>query len=610
MLMSGQDEARKYASALRTLYSAGLDKKGNKTKELTLFEEILIGKTNVVEAPDAEYNAKTEVNETTGIKTITLGKSALENGARFGLNILLGHEAYRNGMDDGKAGQRTETNDAVLGHINIAARLGMTYGMDSLSDNDRTEIDALQKAIKGDTSAIMGILGGYDASADYWRLTNTGKLLYDGKATVIDHETGKVIISAAEMGVNDSDYLGALAKMLGVSQDQARDIMRSTGVGNPKKDDKGAAIQIGGGNTKTPGMDVLYQQALINMVKYGGKSVSEFPLESPYVAYNGSSVNILKNYMTMLEVPGGAKQVPTIALSMMGKEYTDSAWNSVITDPSINPFNQAVSNGLYDMGNPAGFDRYVNYLDTYARIGDPEYVEHSLGMYSAGVALGQTAAMGLFTNSIGTSNINDIKLSNIFDTRTLIASSISGFASSSLSVGINVALNGSNVLNDPATYVNADVAGLMGFLSVPAASSLSGTLSINPILASGAANYAAGWASSLIAQQMSIGTFDTALAIPSGAISGGAAMIGSILGSLVSTIGQKANITLSDVFYNPWANCTVNGIKTNTVGYGLPLYNFSYIKDPLWQFVGRSIVDPYIQAFNSTYFNNIWNRGW
>ena len=137
---------KKYASALRTLYSAGLDKKGNKTKEYSLFEEILVGKTDVVEAPDAEYNAKTEVNETTGIKTITLGKSALENGARFGLNILLGHEAYRNGMDDGKAGQWTETNDAVLGHINIAARLGMTYGMDSLSDNDRTEIDALQKA--------------------------------------------------------------------------------------------------------------------------------------------------------------------------------------------------------------------------------------------------------------------------------------------------------------------------------------------------------------------------------------------------------------------------------------------------------------------------------
>lgn len=101
-----------------------------------------------------------------------------------------------------------------------------------------------------------------------------------------------------------------------------------------------------------------------------------------------------------------------------------------------------------------------------------------------------------------------------------------------------------------------------------------------------------------------------ALAIPSGAISSGAAMIGASIGGLVSMIGLKENRTISDVFFNPWWDSTVNGIKTNALGYGVPLYNFSYVKDPLWQFMGASIVDPFTRAFTSIYFDAKWLGGY
>ncbi|MDR1211094.1 MAG: hypothetical protein LBK40_02560, partial [Spirochaetaceae bacterium] len=109
---SGQDEAARYASALRTLYS------GNSVTKAE-FEAVLAGRTNMVENRGVR-ETESVYNEYTGIKTVFLGSSALEDGSRFGLNVVVAHEAYRNGIDDGEAGQMFETTRAVMGHIDTA----------------------------------------------------------------------------------------------------------------------------------------------------------------------------------------------------------------------------------------------------------------------------------------------------------------------------------------------------------------------------------------------------------------------------------------------------------------------------------------------------------
>ncbi|AEJ19217.1 M23 family metallopeptidase [Gracilinema caldarium] len=161
---SKQDEAHKYTSGMRTLYSVG------GAKELALYQELLSGKTNIEELASGDYKAKTEANGD-GTKTIYLGQGSLADGSRFGLNILLAHEAYRNGIDDGVEGQRIETQQAVLGHIGAAFALAQTYGMGSIGEAMTGEVNTYLEALKSNNYDALGkLLAGYDSSGDYWRL--------------------------------------------------------------------------------------------------------------------------------------------------------------------------------------------------------------------------------------------------------------------------------------------------------------------------------------------------------------------------------------------------------------------------------------------------------
>ncbi|AEJ19227.1 hypothetical protein [Gracilinema caldarium] len=167
---SKQDEAHKYTSGMRTLYSVG------GAQELALYQELLSGKTNIEELASGDYKAKTEANGD-GTKTIYLGQGALADGSRFGLNILLAHEAYRNGIDDGVEGQRIETQQAVLGHIGAAFALAQTYGMGSIGEAMTGEVNTYLEALKSNNYEALGkLLAGYDASKDYWLIKMDGTI--------------------------------------------------------------------------------------------------------------------------------------------------------------------------------------------------------------------------------------------------------------------------------------------------------------------------------------------------------------------------------------------------------------------------------------------------
>ena len=110
-------------------------------------------------------------------------RAGMSKEEQLRLGITLAHEAYRNGIDDGMAGQRLETNQAVLGHIGFAANMAGTYGVGSIGKDMALEVVAYMKALQGDTKALSEVLSSYDSSADYWKVIK-GK---DGKvAQVID----------------------------------------------------------------------------------------------------------------------------------------------------------------------------------------------------------------------------------------------------------------------------------------------------------------------------------------------------------------------------------------------------------------------------------------
>jgi hypothetical protein len=210
--MSKEAEAHKYTSSLRTLYSVG------GAKEAALYEEIMSGKTNVEENAEGAYAAKTEANGD-GTKTIYIGRDALTDGSRFGMNILFAHEAYRNGVDDGAEGQRHETNQAVLGHIGAALALGKAYGMGAIGEAMAKEVETYLTAMKtGNIEKLTKMLGSYEASADYWKLRRDGTLLNDGKKELYIEtvgDDGKPTWSLVAGSEKETSVAAALVHYLG-----------------------------------------------------------------------------------------------------------------------------------------------------------------------------------------------------------------------------------------------------------------------------------------------------------------------------------------------------------------------------------------------------------
>jgi len=210
ILTSGQEEGWKYASALRTLYSVG------GAAEKALYEEVLSGKTNIAERRDGEYSAKTETNGD-GTKTIYIGREALEKGSRFGLNVLLAHEAYRNGIDDGEVGQREETDRAVLGHIGAAYALGQTYGIGAIGEALGKEVATYLAALStGNMDDLARLLASYDASGDYWRLMANGDLVDDGDGWLKDENGNYINADGSRTATRRGNTIGAQGKETGL----------------------------------------------------------------------------------------------------------------------------------------------------------------------------------------------------------------------------------------------------------------------------------------------------------------------------------------------------------------------------------------------------------
>ncbi|MCL1928663.1 MAG: M23 family metallopeptidase [Treponema sp.] len=330
---SDSEAAKSYISQMRTLYS------GDKTNR-ELYSSILENKTYIAENRNADYT-QTVYDPVTGIKTISLGRDALEDGSRFGLNVIFSHESYRNGVYDGIYGQNLETIMAVTGHISTALGLMNTYGIGSIGSamadeayNFATNYMVLVSENSSESAKIMAlfnlanILNNYDSSADFWRFTADGNIVFDRSHNLYD-EFGNLLMEDYEYG--KGGYAGSLSRVLGISVEEAEKMWDEYRKANNR------SIPL----DTSPTVKVRYyiQRDFINNV---------------YIKYNGDMVSAMQDARKELGV-----FVPLGVPIDFFDEYSKFAqeWNKVMFGFSGG---QSYVPGLWDRG------RYDNFAIAWA----------------------------------------------------------------------------------------------------------------------------------------------------------------------------------------------------------------------------------------------------
>ncbi|MCL2229662.1 MAG: hypothetical protein FWC01_01055 [Treponema sp.] len=193
---------------------------GNTTQKNQLWD-ILNGKTILDTQANGDYTAKTEINGD-GNRVIRLAdyEKGMSDEDQFLLAVILGHEAYRDGIVTND--NYLETRTATLAHTQMALRMIAAGENITIDNNLVRDINAYLSAdMTGNMNLFNAYVdGNYDSSEDFWKLTKDGRLLYDGRADLYDEE-GRLIASAGTNSLSTS-----LGKWMGVTQNEAMAIMR------------------------------------------------------------------------------------------------------------------------------------------------------------------------------------------------------------------------------------------------------------------------------------------------------------------------------------------------------------------------------------------------
>jgi hypothetical protein len=172
---------------------------GEKAEKDQLWE-ILKGKAGVVIGGGDDFKAKTDIID--GIRTIIINgyKSGMSAEEQMLLAVILGHEAYRDGIVT--SDNYMETRTAVLAHTEMALRMLLDGQQLALDGNLFKDILAYSIS-NGDMAMFYSYVdNNYDSSNDYWKLTYDGRLINDnnGWLTMVD---GKPVLNT------DGQQIGA-----------------------------------------------------------------------------------------------------------------------------------------------------------------------------------------------------------------------------------------------------------------------------------------------------------------------------------------------------------------------------------------------------------------
>jgi len=202
-----------FRESLETAYGYG-----DAAAEETIWR-LALGKDTLV-LDDGTGKAETTI-DSSGNRILRLMASGGGTEAMLDLAITLQHEAWRDGLDGGGAGQRRETFDAASAHTRMALGLGRSgeYGasMVSLASGNINFSEDIAHYLDGSFASYAG--SSYDASGDYWKLTKEGRLVNDGRARLLaevvndDGSTGWQLVEGSDEELSTSaalvHYLGA-----------------------------------------------------------------------------------------------------------------------------------------------------------------------------------------------------------------------------------------------------------------------------------------------------------------------------------------------------------------------------------------------------------------
>ena len=214
------------ATALRMLYGFG-DEKG-----LELLDDVLSKKASLA-VGDGTGNAQTVTEN--GKRTVYLNgySDNMTREEKLKLGITLGHEAYRDGVKGSLENQMAETFSAVAGHTAMIKRVqndslysSVMTGIIESDMNLKNDVTRFDYALKNNDWSSFGeyVLGNYDYSADYWKFTKDGNIVWDGSKNLYD-ENGKLLHEYKGDGGNTA----ALAEGLGISELEAREMLKNAG---------------------------------------------------------------------------------------------------------------------------------------------------------------------------------------------------------------------------------------------------------------------------------------------------------------------------------------------------------------------------------------------
>ncbi len=188
-------------------------------------ERLLSGEDTILTASYAENRnglAWCETREEGDGRIITIspgGKDAPLTA--IGLASMLQHEAYR----DGRPGKDNseETAAAFAAHSGLVRRAGMDplYGMELLLQDPF--ILREQMAIAAGAGDLLSSIA-FDSSADYYRLTEKGELLFDGSHHL--WSAGGALMAAHDRG----SFSQSLADLFGISRSVALTLMDECGL--------------------------------------------------------------------------------------------------------------------------------------------------------------------------------------------------------------------------------------------------------------------------------------------------------------------------------------------------------------------------------------------
>jgi len=188
---------RDAGTALRELYSFG------DTEGKALYQRLLQG-DDTLKVGYISNPGMTSRGETGNI--IHLAVLGSNRDERLLQGIILEHESIRNGIVEGN--NRRETEDAVKAHTEMMIRLCGDYGYSLIKENPALQQD-LYAYMQGDPSFSRYVNTAYSSTGDFWKLTEKGTLVWDGKTSLYDWN-GNLLIddTARSMSRALARYLG------------------------------------------------------------------------------------------------------------------------------------------------------------------------------------------------------------------------------------------------------------------------------------------------------------------------------------------------------------------------------------------------------------------